>query len=203
MDDFPMASRMPGSEGALSAEEFDPGEIAGMRSAGVILLATAALGLLVWMVRPTVAPVAVIVDGFLGVQLLRLRHSWRAWALVRAWIGLGLGTVIALVGAFGSGLGAAVLGLSQVAYAGSLLLLIFGVPTMKRVRAGHLLFALSILLTIAGVALSLALRSPDATTSRWNRDTSVVEPPNPAEPTRTLRTLWNRTLWNPAELSGT
>jgi hypothetical protein len=167
MEDFPTLSRMPGSDNAFGAEAFEPGEIAGMRSAGVILLATAALGLLGWVVQPGSPPLAAMVDIFLGVQLLRLRHNWRAWALVRAWIGIALGAVLGMAGVFGSGgPAAATLGLGQIAYAGSLLLLLFGAPTMRRVLVGRVVFGLSIVLTTAGIAFSVASRTPDATSSR-------------------------------------
>jgi hypothetical protein len=167
MTDFPTLARMPGSEDAFGAEDFDPAEIAGMRSAGVILLATATLGLLVWIIKPTGLPVTGIVDIFLGVQLLKLRHSWRAWALVRAWVGIALGAGVALIGVFGSG-GAAgtIVGLGQIAYAASLLLLLFGVPTMRRVLAGRVVFGLSIVLTTAGITLVLASHAPGSTSIR-------------------------------------
>ena len=68
--------------------EFDSGEIAGMRSAAWILLATAGINLLAWIVRRNgIPPLGILVDVFLGVQLLELRHGWRAWALVRAGVG--------------------------------------------------------------------------------------------------------------------
>ena len=80
VDDLSALSRAPGSVGVLDPDAFDPGEISGMRSAAWILLATAALGLLAWTALPG-PPIVSIVDLFLGVQLLRLRHSWRPFGM--------------------------------------------------------------------------------------------------------------------------
>lgn len=87
MQEFPSFSRMPGAGGVLEVEAFEPGEIAGMRSAAWILIATALLGLVGWLMTPGMPPLTSAIDLFLGIQLLRLGHNWRAWAVVRAWIG--------------------------------------------------------------------------------------------------------------------
>lgn len=157
MQDFPTISRMPGADAALDAEAFEPGEVAGMRSAGWILVATAALGVIGWALRPGSPPFASAIDLFLGVQLLRLRHNWRAWALVRAWIGIVVAVVIIAAAATApGGVSAAALGLGLGAYAGSLLLLLFGVPTLKRVIAGRILFAVSVVMSILGFVFAVA-----------------------------------------------
>lgn len=138
--------------------EFDAGEIAGMRSAAWILLATVGINLLVWVVRRNgFPPVAILVDVFLGVQLLELKHNWRAWVLVRAGIGAAIGLLL-IVGFWFSSTGPVVIlmsGLSQLAYCGSLFLLLFGHPSLKRVRAGRLVFGLSVCLTVASFAFAL------------------------------------------------
>jgi len=75
MDDFPAISRMPGGD-TSSAADFEPGELAGMRSAAWILLLSAGLALLGWIARPASSPpLSSLIDLFLGIQLLRLKHS--------------------------------------------------------------------------------------------------------------------------------
>jgi len=138
--------------------EFDAGEIAGMRSAAWILLATAGINLLAWLVRRNgIPPLGILVDVFLGVQLLKLRHGWRAWALVRAGVGAAIGLVLT-VGGFFASTGPVVtstIGVGQLAYCSSLFLLLFGHPSSERVRAGRLVFALSVVLTVAGFVFTL------------------------------------------------
>jgi hypothetical protein len=155
MQDFPTVSRMPGADGLLDADAFEPGEVAGMRSAGWILIATAALGVVGWILRRGSPPLSSAVDLFLGTQMLRLRHNWRAWALVRAWIGIAVGAFICAASVAGGGAAAATLGLGQAAYAGSILALLFGMPTMNRVMVGRIVFAVSLALTLIGIALAL------------------------------------------------
>ena len=110
--------------------------------------------------RPFSCTVPVVVDIFLGTQLLRLRHSWRAWAMVRAALGV-------VIGAFGIVIGFLALGVGGIpgrpaplprlmvvagvtAYCASLLLLLYSRPTLRRVRLGQLVFAASVLLVVAG-----------------------------------------------------
>ena len=157
---------MPGAGGVLDVEAFEPGEIAGMRSAAWILVATAALGALAWVATRTSPPFTSAIDLFLGIQLLRLRHNWRAWAMLRAWIGLAIAAAIcisSIAGSAGAATAAAgvVLGLGQGTYAGSLLLLLFGVPSMQRVTLGRIVFAVSILLTIVGIVLMMFAAAPE------------------------------------------
>jgi hypothetical protein len=138
----------------VGVSDFDAGEVAGMRSAAWILLATAGLNALAWALqRSGFPPVALLVDVFLGVQLLHLKHNWRAWALVRAGFGAAIGLLLTL-GALTAG-PIVLVGLGQLAYCGSLFLLLFGHPSSKRVLAGRLVFGLSAVLTIAGAAFAL------------------------------------------------
>jgi hypothetical protein len=53
MQDLPTISRMPGADGALDVDAFEPGEIAGMRSAGWILVGMGSLNLLGVLRRPS------------------------------------------------------------------------------------------------------------------------------------------------------
>ena len=156
MSDFSTIS--PTAEIVTPEDAFDPGEIAGMRSAGWILVVTAALGVLGWLLRPSNPPLTSVVDLFLGVQLLRLRHNWRAWAMVRAWLGLAFAVGVGFASITRPG-GAVVLvlSLSQAAYAASLLVLLFGVPTMRRVIAGRVVFAASVVLLVVGMAGAIAI----------------------------------------------
>ncbi len=141
-------------ESALPEPGFDPGEVAGMRSAGIILLLGAALTILAWAFRPAGLPVTVLIDIFLGIQLLRLKHSWRAWAMLRS----ALGGLFALVGVGGSILGGApavvvMAGTSSIAYCVAVLLLLAGTPTTTRVRVGQGTFALAVILMVAAMVL--------------------------------------------------
>jgi len=148
----------------ITGSDFDAGEISGMRSAAWILLVTFALNVLVWALqRGGFPPVASLVDLFLGVQLLRLKHNWRAWALVRAGLGAAFALFIVLSGLFASsavGLGTSILGAGQLAYCGSLFLLLFGSPSMSRVYAGRALFGLAFVLTLVGAAVLALQRVP-------------------------------------------
>jgi hypothetical protein len=140
----------------VGVSDFDAGEVAGMRSAAWILLATAGINFLAWALRRNgFPPFTSLVDVFLGVQLLHLRHSWRAWALVRAGVGAALAVLVALGGFVVStgGLGTSILGLGTLAYCGSLFLLLFGRPSTTRVLAGRLVFGLSVVLTVAAAVV--------------------------------------------------
>ena len=57
--------------------------------AAVVLLTTAGLQVVLALFG---APLSftIVIDIFLGVQLLRAHHSWKLWALVRAWVGIAL-----------------------------------------------------------------------------------------------------------------
>ena len=149
-------------ESAQPEPAFDPGEVAGMRSAGVILLLGAAVTILAWASRPVGVPVSILIDVFLGVQLLRLKHSWRAWAMLRA----ALGGLLAIVGVGGLILGAApasavLAGTGSIAYCAAILLLLVGAPTSVRVRVGQAVFALAVVLMV-GAILLIAAGSPVA-----------------------------------------
>lgn len=149
--------RLPGSDSALAADEFDPGEVAGMRSAALILLVTAGVTVALWAVTRQGLPIAAAIDVFLGVQLLRLRHSWRAWAMLRAGVGLvvgGFALLAALFGGLSPALALVVFG--NIAYCGSLLLLLFGSPTRPRVLAGRATFGIAVVLFVAAFVLLVA-----------------------------------------------
>ncbi len=156
MEDFPTISRMPGAAGVLETEIFDPAEIAGMRAAGWILAGTAAVSLLGWLVAPSALVLLSLADLFLGVQLLRLRHTWRGWAMLRAWGGVAIGLALSISAIVNAAVGGLVLGVGQGAYSASLLLLLFGVPSMRRVTFGKITFAVSIILIIVGGVLMAA-----------------------------------------------
>jgi hypothetical protein len=154
-DGIPTLTRMPGSDSVFSEDAYDPAEIAGMRSAAWILLATAGLTITALLFGSKSLPISALVDGFLGVQLLRLRHSWRSWAMFRAWIGIVLGLFIAVGGLAGPApLAGLALGVGQVTYSASLLLLLFGIPTMKRVILGRIVFGVSLVFMIAGIVIA-------------------------------------------------
>jgi hypothetical protein len=138
-----------------TSEEFDRDEIAGMRSAGIILLISAAVTLLVFALTRTGLPMAAGVDVFLGVQFLRLRHSWRAWAMLRAGVGVVSGAVLVVVSVVSSSqpVSGALAWLGQVAYCSSLLLLLYGSPSSRRVWAGRLSFAGAAVITAAAAVV--------------------------------------------------
>lgn len=154
MADSPTFSRMPGSDDL--PEAFDVHEVAGMRTAGWILLATAAVTLLSWAVVRTALPSpAILIDAFLGAQLLRRRHSWRAWALLRSGLGL-LISGLAIWNGLSAGsaaLGLTVSGVGQMAYCLALLLLLLGVPTARRIVLGRITFGIAVVLILLGGAL--------------------------------------------------
>ena len=139
-----------------SVVEFDSGEIAGMRSAAWILLATAAINVLVWLLqRNGLPPFTSLIDAFLGVQLLHLKHSWRAWALVRAGFGGALVLVVIAIALMASSPLVAVLaiGVGQFAYCASLFLLLLGRPSIGRVVAGRVVFGVAVVLYLVGAVL--------------------------------------------------
>src|SRR5215208_4459620 len=174
MADFPTLSRMPGSDSALGADDFDPGEVAGMRTAGWILVASAAIELLTWLMnRNAFGIIGVAADVVLGIQLLRLRHSWRAWTMLRAALGVGVGALIVVGGLIGSNPTAIVaVGIGQIAYCGSLFLLLYSRPTPRRVLLGRIVFAVSMVLLFTGGVL-VAMRRPAVQPAAESR-TAVV-----------------------------
>jgi len=137
---------------ADGSDTFEAGEIAGMRTAGWILLITAAINLLATLFTGIVTTLAgAVVDVALGIQLLRLRHSWRAWVLVRAGIGAVLGVLICVGGLTQqSSMPTVIFGLGQIVYCGSLFLLVLGTPTPRRVGLGRVVFGVSVLLLFTG-----------------------------------------------------
>ena len=130
---------------------FDPAEIAGMRTAAVILGGMAALQVAAWVRGQPGAIVGAAVDAFLAVQLFRLRHSWRAWTMVRAAIGLLLGalTIVAQIASTRGTMWGLMLGLAQCLYGASLFVLLYGTPTVGRVRTGRVVFIASLAATVA------------------------------------------------------
>lgn len=155
MSDFAAVSLNPGADSP--AEEFDPGERAGMRAAGWILLANAVVTVAMLVVTLTAAGmVSAIVDVIIGTRLLKLRHSWRAWAMLRAAVGMVLG-LLAIFGMpaiqeplrVGVFLGA----IGQWLYGGAILMLLAGRPAPPRVRLGLGGFALAVLFVAAGVTM--------------------------------------------------
>ena len=140
-----------GTAPASGTEEFDPAEIVGMRTTAWILFANACLNLVLFLAGAGGSPLQVPVDVFLGVQLLRLRHSWRAWVLLRAFLGLLIG-VFALIGGLSTRtpFAGAMVGAGAIGFPASLLALLYGRPTMQRVRIGQVTFAVSLLLILAG-----------------------------------------------------
>jgi hypothetical protein len=127
-------------------------EITGMRTAGWILLVTAAINLLATLFTGFVTTlVGAVVDVVLGVQLVRLRHSWRAWVVVRAGIGAVLGVLICVGGLLQPGrTPTVILGSGQIVYCASLFLLVLGTPSQRRVGLGRVVFGVSVVLLFAG-----------------------------------------------------
>lgn len=156
MLETPAYARMPGSEAAIGPEDFDPGEVSGMRSAGIVLLISAIASLVALLFVQGVSLLSAGIDVVLGVQLYRLRHSWCAWAMLRAWIGLGIGLLI-LIGSVVAETGALALvlvGVEQLAYCVSILLLLFRAPSTRRVLAGRVTFAVAFVLLVLGVVFA-------------------------------------------------
>lgn len=166
MSETPVFARIPGSDGLGASEHVDAGEIAGMRTAGWILLVTAAINLLASLFTAVATTLlGAVVDVVLGVQLLRLRHSWRAWVLVRAGIGAVLGFFICVIGLTEPGrTPTVILGLGQIVYCASLFLLVYGTPTPRRVGLGRIVFAVSVVLLFAGgfLAAQQVAAEPDS-----------------------------------------
>jgi hypothetical protein len=155
MSDYPRLSRIAGGWVDLPEAAFDAGEVTGMRTAGIILLSMATANVAAWLIANVGVPLEILIDVFLGVQLFRLRHSWRSWALVRAWIGIVLGCVIVaaqfVIETGTSAIGLA--GLGQLAFSSSLLLLLHGRPSASRVLLGRVVFACSLVPIGASVML--------------------------------------------------
>jgi hypothetical protein len=156
-------SRMPGGY-SDSAADFDPAVLQGLKAAGVVHLVFAVLQLAVWAVGATPS-FTVIVDVILGVQLLRLRHSWKLWALIRAWVTMVLATfsLLAFVASGFSvllGVAAAV----QLTYAGSVILLLTGVPSSRALLVGRVGSVVAVILFLLFVFWSVALTpvAPDS-----------------------------------------
>jgi hypothetical protein len=147
-------------------------EISGMRTAGWILLVTAAINLLASLFTGIVTTLAgAVVDVLLGVQLLRLQHSWRAWVVVRAGIGAVLGVFICVSGLMQAGNTLTVIfGSGQIVYCASLVLLVFGTPTARRVQLGRVVFAVSVILLFAGGFL--AAQAVDAEPDEAQKETT-------------------------------
>jgi hypothetical protein len=160
--DSPEISRIPSGYAAATADSFEPTVVQGMRAAGVVLLVSAGLSLIAAAVGGAAGGLS-IVDIVLGVQLLRLRHSWKLWALIRAWGGVALLTLIVLANLSVLGLSAVpVLGATW-ASAAAIILFLTGVPTKQRIVMGWVSIALSVLVTIAlGVMSALQETGADA-----------------------------------------
>ena len=146
MSEFPSFSRMPGSDGA-SAADFEPNVVSGLRLAGAVLLVTAVLE---WLSGTAARYMyaSVIVNALLGIQLLRLQHAWKLWALIRAWIGVVL-SLIAWAGSASAPLLWMPLGAGAL-YCLALILVLTGVPSTRALLAGRVMFAASVVLYIAG-----------------------------------------------------
>jgi hypothetical protein len=156
---------MPGSDGALASDDFEPGEIAGMTSAGWILVAGAVLASIGALVsRNPWALTEIGIDSVLGFKLLRLRHSWRAWAMARALIGAAIGVLVLVTPSRTFGIGGAAYELGQVGYCVALLLLLYSRPSARRVKVGRLMFVAAIALVFIGGSIAsrraIALHQP-------------------------------------------
>jgi hypothetical protein len=134
-------------------EQFDRGEIAGMRTAAWILFSNAALTILAALFGSADATaIQIPIEILLGVQLYRLRHSWRAWTMLRAAAGVVLGGLALTFGVVATPAATVLLGLGGIFYSAALLLLLYSRPTMQRVYIGRAAFGLSALLLFAGGA---------------------------------------------------
>ena len=144
---------------ALGDSDFTPGEIAGMRTAGVVLLADGIASLAVSVLTREPQWFG-LVDCFLGVQLLRSHHSWRSWAILRAGLGA-LGAAIGLASGLVSGIapGTLLALLAVLLYCGSLLLWLYGSPSRRRVMVGWILIPLWVLLFLGSVVVTAALHA--------------------------------------------
>ena len=137
----------------VTYEEIEEAQTRGMKMAGTILLITAAFGVFSWSIARVGHPAAAAVDLVLGGLLFRLHFFWKPFVLVRAAIGLTVGTVMIFGGFSGASTHAfaLVIGGGQIAYCLSLVLLLFDVTTPARIRTAQALFAVSILMTLASV----------------------------------------------------
>ena len=158
MDDYPKFSRMPGSDVGLTEADFDPGEVSGMRSAGIVFLVSAVTGVAWWLLAGTGLPLGIIGQLFLGVQMLRLRHNWRSWAMLGAGLGvlLGAGISVNLVVSQNRTLAGASAAFSVIAINTSVLLFLVGNPSKGRVLGGRILFGIAVLLSIISIVMRRA-----------------------------------------------
>jgi hypothetical protein len=155
MDDYPKFSRMPGSDVGQAEADFDRGEVIGMRSAGIAFLLSAVIGLAAWLVAHTGLSPAIVVQLFLGVQMLRLQHSWRSWAMLGAAVGVLLGAGMSanhLVSQNGMPAGV-ISGLGVMFWNTSVLLFLVGNPSTSRVLGGRVLFGVALVLSIISIVL--------------------------------------------------
>jgi putative membrane protein (TIGR04086 family) len=142
--------------------EVEDGADRGMKTAGRILLTTAGIGVVAWLVEQRGLPFSSGIDLFLGIKMLQRAHSWRSWVMVRSWVGVAGALFAGAMIAFGdlsAWSGPLAVSLGALAYSVSLLLLLSGMPTQRRVQVGRLTFAGAVILMLAGIVL-LALDSP-------------------------------------------
>jgi hypothetical protein len=141
---------MPGGYSDLDADAFEPSVVKGLRAAGLALLVFAGIQVALWLFGGLLS-LSILVDAFLGVQLFRLRHSWKLWALVRAWGGI----LLAVVGFATSRVDLVVLvGLqvgAQLAYCVALILFLTGTPSSGRLLTGRASVILALVLLVAAV----------------------------------------------------
>jgi hypothetical protein len=149
----PLAAPAPKSV-AARAVALDPRVRAGMRTAGMFLLCTAAIQIVVIVFGLTPA-ITLPVDIVIGIQLLLERPIWRPWALIRGWAGLPLAIMFVLSAGWSP---AVALGVGV--YLGDLValaLLLTGTPSARRLLLGRLAAILAAAVLLAGVVSSTML----------------------------------------------
>jgi uncharacterized membrane protein YdcZ (DUF606 family) len=150
MADYQTLFEDPRTIDSLGASGFTEAELAGMRSAGIILLVTGSITAAMWFFTDAGFGVSSMIDWFLGLQLLRLHHSWRAWVLVRAAVGVAVGVLnVAASADVGTSPTGVLVCIGQLAYCAALFFLLYGTPSARRVLAGQCLCGVCLLLMVA------------------------------------------------------
>ncbi len=151
MADYQTLFEEPRTIDALGATGFTEAELAGMRSAGIILLVAGSITAATWFFTDAGFGASSLIDCFLGLQLLRLHHGWRTWVLVRAAVGVLVGVLVVLASAVAgtSAASGVMVGIGQLAYGAALFFLLYGTPSARRVLAGQCLCGVCVLLIFA------------------------------------------------------
>ena|SRR5579871_2863694 len=152
MADVSTAPRLGGY--ADRPEEFDPTVLQGLRAAAIVLLCSAAVEALQFL-SGQVFSLSFLIDIFLGVQLLRVRYTWKIWALARAWGGVAL--VVLMARALPPAALVAIVAW-QAIYSASIILFLTGTPTRTRLVLGWVCFGITVVLFLLGAGLVVLAR---------------------------------------------